>query len=294
LFGVECGWTRVEGASACAAMASVVLLVTFPVRRELGILLRVSSDGCAEQENPEIRQRGIVVRADGSSAAELVSKIMSKSGMTGVGYLTIQMGKDDPERALAPKEDVFALAAQAVSAKDVVLAFHNARPGDEPPRRALPARGTGGGGDEGWSAGAGAAADTRTLAERVAEQEKLINQLKAIEREQQKIIDSQVRAADVLSPRSAGAAGGGGGGGGGQSLGAALERDKLEMALEEERRQNAFNRRELERLRAQKAEYGKLLRQAGVEPPPASRTAGDYDDHAEEVAGCNTRVCVVS
>ncbi len=244
------------------------------------------------KENPEIRQRSIVVRAEGSTAAELVSKIMSKSGMTGVGYLSLQLGKDEPERTLAPKEDVFALAAQAALAKDVVLAFHNARPGDEPPRRPLPGRG----GEESWSAAAGAAAaaagDARSLAERVTEQEKLINQLKQIEREQQKIIDSQMRAADVLSPRSAAAAAAAAGGG--QSLGAALERDNLEMALEEERRQNAYNRRELERLRAQKAEYGRLLRQAGVEPPPPSRTAGDYDDHPEEAAGCNTRVCVVS
>jgi hypothetical protein len=207
-------------------MASVVLLVTFP-------------------ENPDLRQRSIVVRAEGATAAEVVSKIMSKSGLTGVGFLTAQVGKE-PERPLAPKEDVFALASQAPSAKDVVLAFRSARVGEEPPRRPLPALagiGAAGGGGGGaatgdWGAAGGA------LAERVAEQEKLIAQLKQIEREQQRIIDAQLRG-EVLSPRAAAA-------GPGPSLGAALERDRLEMALEEERRQNAYNRRELERLRAQK------------------------------------------
>ncbi len=180
-----------------------------------------------------------MVRPDGSTAAELVSKVMAKSGLTGVGFLTMAVGQE-PERTLAPREDVFALASQASSPKDVVLAFHTAGQA-EPPRRPLPARGTDeSGGAEGGVASATVGAGEKALAERVAEQEKLIAQLKQIEREQQRIIDSQMRAGEgALSPRQ-------------RPLASALEVDKLQMALEEEKRQNAYNKQELEKLRAQK------------------------------------------
>ncbi len=223
-------------------MASCVLLVTFPVAAVFW-LFWLSSDVSPPrcQENPDIRARSIVVRPDGSTAAELVSKVMAKSGLTGVGFLSMAVGQE-PERTLAPREDVFALASQASSPKDVVLAFHTAGH-SEPPRRPLPARGADeSGGAEGAVATAAAAVGPgeRALAERVAEQEKLIAQLKQIEREQQRIIDSQMRAGEgALSPRQ-------------RPLATALEVDKLQMALEEEKRQNAYNKQELEKLRAQK------------------------------------------
>jgi type II secretory pathway component GspD/PulD (secretin) len=217
---------------------SCVLLVTFP-------------------EHPDVRARSIVVRQEGSTSAELVSKIMAKAGLTGVGFATLLCGGE--ERTLGPKEDVYAIATQeGKSPKDIVLALRTANALEKPPSRSLPTRG-------GEVAGVAetidsVAASERLLAERVAEQEKLIMQLKQIEKEQKKIIDAQARQHA----------------GGGSSnfrsvadkpLNTALEVDKLQMALDEERRQNLYHKQELDKMKQRTAEYARRMKEAGVEPP---------------------------
>lgn len=242
------------------------------------------------------RQRSVVVRTEGSLASELVSKVMAKAGMAGVGFFTLQC-PGEPERVLGPKEDVYVLATmEGRNPKDLLLVLHTAETAptassalDRPPARPLPARETA----VTPSSLSSSSETAERLAERVAEQEKLIAQLKQIEKEQKKIIDAQARhqagGGGVLSPREALSPRGE------RPLNSALEVDKLQMALDEERRQNLYHKQELERMRQRTAEYAKRMKEAGVEPPLPPPPRGQYgDDNPEEIAGCSTNTCTVS
>ena len=220
-----------------------------------------------EKENGNLRARSVVVRSEGSSAAELVSKIMAKSGLAGVGYLTLQSG-GGTERALSPKEDVFALVTAAANPRDVVLAFRNAEAAD---------RGSGRRREEdrksGVGEGDGEEVSVASLEERIAEQEKLIVQLRQIEKEQKKIIDSVSRRhmSEVTSPRGT----------------PVSEVERLTIALEEQKRLTGHQKAEVERLKQQKAQYLKMMKSAGV----AVSMRDEMDDRPEESAGCSTNTC---
>lgn len=69
------------------------------------------------------------------------------------------------------------------------------------------------------------------------------------------------------------------------------EVDRLELALEEERRQRLYTQKEVERLRQQKADYLKVMKDSGVGMPlPGS---SQPVDNPEDAAGCSTNSCVI-
>jgi hypothetical protein len=231
---------------------------------------------------------------------------MSKNGLVGVGTLSILSGPNDDEKVLLPKEEVFPYVQQNPNA--CTLVFRAVESGNDdgfgggeeaaedrsfsqPPRKELPNKTkskkkvTVHTNEEEEEEGSGGNA----LESRVIEQEqcigrlrKQVQQLQQIEREQQKIIDAQNKSQQIAS----------------SSMKSAMEIDKLQFALEEEKKQHQYAKKELQKLRGQKAEYLKRMKAAGLDvvimpEPPGGYNRYGGDDNPEEIAGCDTGTCVV-
>ena len=227
---------------------------------------------------------------------------MAKQGIVGVGSLSIKMSAASSERPMQPKEDVYELLKEAVSPKDVSLIFRPASATNnigggnvfqqQPPQRALPARDDA----ENNEMDSGDSDDDddddegdSSLQERVIEQDRMIGslrkqvqQLRQIEKEQQRIIDSQSRKADVSA----------------SPMKSAMEIDRVRMELEEEKAQHEYAKIELKKLRVQKAEYLRRMKAAGLDVVVMDQPRGMYgrqghDDNPEDLAGCDTNTCLI-
>lgn len=221
----------------------------------------------------------------------------------GVAALSYKLGPDGMETALGREDDVYELARQY--GKEVILIFRPsgaaqvdpvllnavARAGDADvlsPRarptlsnRPLPPHNP-----------AATLADVpesdALLAQRVAEQERMIlalrskvSNLEMIEKEQQRIIDSQDRASTPTAARR--------GNVGGTGFDGDMEKERLRMALQEERQQHEYDLMELARLKREKEDLMRKAKKTGLLGDEFHRMD---DDNPETTGGCNTQ-CVI-